>query len=216
MNLNENINRIKEIIKLNESNESELDAEVSLKGKYAYHITPDIYLNEIKKTGLLLKSESKLSYHPERIYLYMNIDMHKQMTNALWNATRKEIRYKIKDYYVLQINLSQIPNHKFYSDSESNLSFVAIFTLQPIPNSAINVIKKIPVTELKQKPTPEEQEKMDAEYERMLASYSKYSSKYSDEEDEKRNTLLDKLPDITPEEQEKMDAEYERLMAKFK
>jgi len=116
----------------------------------------------------------------------------------------------------LQINLSQIPNHKFYSDSESNLSFVAIFTLQPIPNSAINVIKKIPVTELKQKPTPEEQEKMDAEYERMLASYSKYSSKYSDEEDEKRNTLLDKLPDITPEEQEKMDAEYERLMAKFK
>ena len=215
MNLQENINRIKEVMKLNESNESKLDVEVSLKGKYAYHITPDIYLNEIKKTGLLLKSESKLSYHPERIYLYMNIDMHKQMTNALWNATRKEIRYKIKDYYVLQINLSQIPNHKFYLDSESSLSYVAVFTLQPIPNSAINVIKKIPITELKQKPTPEEQEKMDAEYERMMITFPKYSDE-EDEEYEKRSTLLDNLPDANPEEQEKMYAEYERLMAKFK
>jgi len=190
--------------------------QVFPKGKYAYHITPDIFLDKIKQYGLAPKSESKLSYHPERIYLFMNPNMDKEMTNVLWNATKKETRDKIKDYYVLQIDLNQIPNHIFYNDPASSFSYVAIFTLQPIPNSAINVIKKIPVTELKQKPTPEEQEKMDAEYERMLASYSKYSSKYSDEEDEKRNTLLDKLPDITPEEQEKIDAEYERLMAKFK
>ena len=211
MNLNENINRIKQMMGvLNESD------QVFPKGKYAYHITPDIFLDKIKQYGLAPKSESKLSYHPERIYLFMNPNMDKEMTNVLWNATKKETRDKIKDYYVLQIDLNQIPNHIFYNDPASSFSYVAIFTLQPIPNSAINVIKKIPVTELKQKPTPEEQEKMDAEYERMLASYSKYSSKYSDEEDEKRNTLLDKLPDITPEEQEKIDAEYERLMAKFK
>jgi hypothetical protein len=211
MNLNENINRIKQMMGvLNESD------QVFPKGKYAYHITPDIFLDKIKQYGLAPKSESKLSYHPERIYLFMNPNMDKEMTNVLWNATKKETRDKIKDYYVLQIDLNQIPNHIFYNDPASSFSYVAIFTVQPIQNTTIKVIKKIPVTELKQKPTPEEQEKMDAEYERMLASYSKYSSKYSDEEDEKRNTLLDKLPDITPEEQEKMDAEYETLMVNLK
>lgn len=152
---------------LTEAEES--DYEVSPKSNVAYHITPDIFLNQIQQVGLVPKSESKLSYHPERIYLFMNPEMDKEMTNVLWNATKKETRDKINDYYVLQVDLTQIPNHRFYLDRDSSFSYVALFTLEPIPSSAIKVIKKIPVSDLKQDPSPEEQNAVDDEYDEVMA-----------------------------------------------
>lgn len=152
---------------INESDESE--NEVFPKGNIAYHITPDIFLNDVEQVGLVPKSESKLSYHPDRIYLFMNPEMDKEMTNVLWNATSKEKQDIIKDYYVLQIDLTQIPNHKFYMDRDSSFSYVAIFTSEPIPSSAIKVIKKIPSSELKKDLSPEEQKQMDDDYEKVMA-----------------------------------------------
>ena len=38
------------------------------KGK-AYHLTPDIHIEEIKRVGLKAKTENKLENHPERIKL---------------------------------------------------------------------------------------------------------------------------------------------------
>ena len=170
MNLNENILRVKEVMGLiSESIEDESGSEVFPKGNVAYHITPDIFLNQIQQVGLIPKSESKLSSHPERIYLFMNLEMDKEMTNVLWNATKKETRDKINDYYVLQVDLTQLPNHRFYMDNESSFSYVAIFTLEPIPSSAIKVVKKIPSSDLKQDPSPEEQKVFDDEYEKTMS-----------------------------------------------
>jgi hypothetical protein len=155
---------------ITESDDSE--QEVFPKGTVAYHITPDIFLNQIQQVGLIPKSESKLSYHPERIYLFMNPEMDKEMTNVLWNATSKEKQDIIKDYYVLQIDLTQIPNHKFYMDRDSSFSYVAIFTSEPIPSSTIKVFKKISTSELKKDPSSEEQKDFDDVMARMRNSLS--------------------------------------------
>lgn len=159
---------------LTETEDSEY--EVSLKSKVAYHITPDIFLNQIQQVGLVPKSESKISQHPERIYLFMAPDMDKQMTNILWDVTKKETRDKIKDYYVLQVDLTQLPNHRFYNDPATSFSYVAIFTLDPIPSSAIKVIKKIPVSDLKQGPSADEIKKEREDNEKWLAQYEKDKS----------------------------------------
>lgn len=212
MNLQENIHRIKDVMGiLNESD------QVFPKGKYAYHITPDIFLDKIKEYGLVPKSESKLSYHPERIYLFMNPNMDKEMTNVLWNATKKETRDKIKDYYVLQIDLNQIPNHIFYNDPASSFSYVAIFTVQSIQNTAIKVIKKIPISELKIKEviSPKDEKRMEDNYNQIISNLKSVHNNDSFDHDQISDEL-DKLGDMSSEEQEKMDREYETLMANLK
>ena len=212
MNLQENIHRIKDVMGiLNESD------QVFPKGKYAYHITPDIFLDKIKEYGLVPKSESKLSYHPERIYLFMNPNMDKEMTNFLWNATKKETRDKIKDYYVLQIDLNQIPNHIFYNDPASSFSYVAIFTVQSIQNTAIKVIKKIPISELKIKEviSPKDEKRMEDNYNQIISNLKSVHNNDSFDHDQISDEL-DKLGDMSSEEQEKMDREYETLMANLK
>ena len=129
--------------------ESNFGKEIKINKTKAFHVTPDIFIDNIKKTGLTLKSESKLSDHPERIYLYLNKDKSNDMVTALWNSLSKEKKQTIKNYYVLEIDLTQIPNHKFYIDSQSLITFEAIYTTQPIPKSAIKVIDKVDTTKLK-------------------------------------------------------------------
>lgn len=173
---------------------NESDIETFPKKRYAYHTTPDIFLNQIIEVGLLPKSESKLSVHPERIYLFMSPDTDIQMSSVLWNATKKEVRDKIKDYYILQIDLSQLPNHKFFNDTDSMISLIAIFTLQAIPSSAIKVIKKIPVSELSVGPTPEEQKKIDDDYEMTMSQMRKSAFEPSPNDDIWQK-LLDNMGD---------------------
>lgn len=178
---------------ISESDESKSGDEVFPKGKESYHITPDIFLNKIQQVGLIPKSESKLSYHPERIYLFMNPEMDKQMTNILWDATSKEKKDRIKDYYVLKIDLTQIPNHKFYMDHDTMRSFVAIFTLQPIPSSAIQVIKKIPISELKPRTTPEETKREKEESLKWLSQHQNTETNSSDSDWDDIMKKLEKL-----------------------
>jgi hypothetical protein len=106
-------------------------------------------VNDIIKNGIILKSESKLSDHPERIYLYLNKDKSKDMVTTIWNSLSQERKQTIKDYYVLEIDLNQIPNHKFYHDPASMVMLEAIYTNQSIPKSSVKVIDKINTNDLK-------------------------------------------------------------------
>ena len=113
----------------------------------AYHLTPDIYLDSIKKEGLTPRTESKLSTHPERIYLYLNPSSSlKTLAGDLWHAST--YKDKVSKYHILEIDLSQLPHHKFYNDSSSSLSYIAIYTNQSIPPSAIKILGSIPVEDL--------------------------------------------------------------------
>jgi hypothetical protein len=123
------------------------EMEISPSKKKAYHLTPDIYLGSIQKEGLTPRTESKLAPHPERIYLYLNPSSSlKTLAGALWHASR--YKDKVKKYHILEIDLSQLTDHKFYADPDSSLSYVAIYTNQSIPPSAIKVLGSIPVEKL--------------------------------------------------------------------
>lgn len=115
------------------------------KGK-AYHLTPDIHIEEIKRVGLKAKTENKLENHPERIYLFLNPESkpYKYLGTQIWNSSRDKER--IKNYYLLEIDLTKLPGHKYFSDPASGLaSWIGIYTEQSIPPSAIKVKEKIPV-----------------------------------------------------------------------
>lgn len=156
----------------------------------AYHVTPDIFLDKIKNDGLKPKTESKLSDHPERIYLFLNPDeTFNQMVKALWNSLSEERRKIIKDYYILEVDLTKISGHKFYMDSQSSLTYASIFTTQSIPNSAIKVIDKISTRDIKKEYVPsqdeikrdeEERRKMEIEWEESKREKQKSDSRYSE------------------------------------
>ena len=116
------------------------------KGK-AYHVTPDVYINQIQKEGLTPRTESKLTEHPERIYFYLNPESSfKYLASSLWSASK--YKDQVKKYYVLEVDLTQLPDHHFYADPHSMISYIAVYTKQSIPPSAIKVIQTIPVEDL--------------------------------------------------------------------
>ena len=143
--------------------ESNTGKEINLNQSKVYHVSPNIFVNDIIENGIILKSESKLANHPERIYLYLNKDISKDMVTTIWNSLSQERKQTIKNYYVLEIDLSQIPNHKFYHDPASMVTLGAIYTNQSIPKSAVKVIDKINTNDLK---TYDEDETMTPEQER--------------------------------------------------
>jgi len=113
----------------------------------AYHITPDIYIDTIMQTGLTPRTESKLSPHPERVYLLLNPeDTFKNLARSLWKAS--PYQDIVKNYFVIEVSLSKLPEHRFFIDEESLLTYVGIYTTQAIPASALTVIETIPVEAL--------------------------------------------------------------------
>ena len=124
--------------------EAKYDQEIVPISKYAYHITPDIKWSRIKVIGLTPKTQGKLGDHPGRIYLTSNIekDTLEELAYALWEAsTNKD---KINEMYLLQIDLSQLKNHKFFEDPNFFMG-EAMWTYQNIPPSVINVIDKFKI-----------------------------------------------------------------------
>ena len=131
--------------------EADFAKEVGIPKTKAFHVTPDIFMDKIKVTGLTAKSESKLSNHPERIYMFLSQDKNapKDMVQTIWNSLSKERQKEIKDYYVLEIDLTKLPNQKLYHDPQTMITFEAIYTNRPIPKSAIKVIDKISTSNIK-------------------------------------------------------------------
>ena len=131
-----------------EANESK---KINVTETKAFHVTPDIFIDQIKQSGLTLKSESKLADHPNRIYLFLNgeKEMAKGMVSTLWNSLSYDKQRTIKKYYVLEIDLTKIKNHKFYVDPQTMVTYKALYTTEPIPASAIKVIDEIKTSDLK-------------------------------------------------------------------
>lgn len=161
----------------------------------AYHVTPDILLDKIRDEGLVPKSENKLADHPERIYLFLNSeDTPKQMVGAIWNSLTDDKKRGIKDYYVLEVDLKELPKHKFYLDPQSSLSYISIFTTEAIPKSAIKVIDKITTTGIKSNPSDEDEKRWEEDRKRFNKEY-KRSKKGNKRIDAKWNNIGSQIAD---------------------
>lgn len=101
-----------------------------------YHIIPIQNTDKILKIGLVPKSRSKASYHPDRVYLGRSLGDVENLAYRMSKITG------IKDYAVLQINTNKIPQYfKLYKDP--NYPEKGYFTMNNIPPQAIEKIKDI-------------------------------------------------------------------------
>lgn len=177
------------------------------KGK-AYHLTSDINIDEIKRVGLKAKTENKLENHPERIYLFLNPESKpsKYLGAQLWNSSRHKGR--IQNYYLLEIDLTQLPGHKYFSDPASGISsWIGIYTEQSIPPSAIKIKEKIPVGSLPKIPDEDLEDLEDLKDE----TYKKTG--FWPEKKEKKTEWY-KPKEKTPEEIKK-EKELDAMMSKI-
>lgn len=157
----DSISPFKEKTLLNKTqNQSELsitydpkfDTKVEPQGYY-YHLTPDLYWEDkIQDNGLTPKNKSKLSNHPERIYLIKKYDEKefKRLARALFlHIDNPKIKQLINKYYVLQIDIDALiksGRDKFYRDPHYSLG---VWTYENIPPVYIKVIDEISLDTLK-------------------------------------------------------------------
>jgi hypothetical protein len=99
--------------------------------KFVYHITDGKYLNKIKSIGLTPKTKSKLSSHPERIYVALD----KEDALGLWK--RMKMFIPKEKGILLTINTEGL-NDTFYNDP--NFQNKGVYTYNNIsPQNIINI-----------------------------------------------------------------------------
>jgi hypothetical protein len=132
--------------------EPKFDTEIKPQ-KYHYHLTPDIYWeNKIEDMGLTPKNKSKISTHPERIYLlkeYNKNEFKRLARNLFLSISNPKIKQRIYKYYVLEIDVKELINNrgvKFYKDPNYSLG---VWTYEVIPPIYIKIIDQIPLETLK-------------------------------------------------------------------
>jgi hypothetical protein len=101
-----------------------------------YHITPTQNVNKILNIGLVPKSRSKASYHPDRVYLSKDLEDIEDLGEMFYQKTG------IKNWTILKIETDMVPGGylKLYTDPNYKLGY---YTLNNIPPQAIEKIKEI-------------------------------------------------------------------------
>lgn len=133
-----NLDEMEEYLQEDEDNkvsfsfEPKYDDEVKVPD-IIYHITDEKNVNKIMKLGLIPKTKSKISYHPERIYLLTD----KKDINGLISHSK----FTIDEPILLTIDVSKLKNKmKFYIDVQYP---AGIYTLNNIPKECIIKYEKI-------------------------------------------------------------------------
>jgi len=101
-----------------------------------YHITPTQNADKILSIGLVPKSRSKASYHPDRVYLSKDLEDIKNLGEMFYQKTG------IKNWTILKIETDMIPGDylKLYTDPNYKQGY---YTLNNIPPQAIEKVKDI-------------------------------------------------------------------------
>jgi hypothetical protein len=101
-----------------------------------YHITPAQNSDKILNIGLVPKSRSKSSYHPDRVYLSKDLKDIENLGEMFYQKTG------VKDWSILKIETDMVPGDylKLYTDPNYTQGY---YTLNNIPPQAIEKIKDI-------------------------------------------------------------------------
>jgi len=102
-----------------------------------YHITPTQNVNKILNIGLVPKSRSKASYHPDRVYLSKDLEDIEDLGEMFYQKTG------IKNWTILKIDTNMVPGGYLRLYTDPNYSKEAYYTLNNIPPQAIEKIKEI-------------------------------------------------------------------------
>ena len=96
-----------------------------------YHLTPSQNANKILRMGLVPKSRSKASYHPDRVYLGKSINGVEKL------APQMSLRTGDKNFTILKIDTDLIPGDYLKLYTDPNYSKEAYYTLNNIPPQVI-------------------------------------------------------------------------------
>lgn len=107
--------------------------------KLMYHVTTNQKYEKIKRIGLVPKSDSKKSVHPERIYLAADLESAKDILEMFQYMTNKPQ----SEYAILQINTDSIPGDYFRIYKDPNYEDRGYYTMNNIPPYAIEKVKDI-------------------------------------------------------------------------
>lgn len=126
--------------------EKKYDEKQDLEPFY-YHITSDVYANEIDKIGLVAKSHSKISTHPSRIYLLnpTPIDDIVDTAQALFNTTKPEVKDKTNHLVIYRIDPSKVNNLEVFEDPNFLMGNGAVWTQKNIPPSAMKKVVSLQI-----------------------------------------------------------------------
>jgi len=119
--------------------EAKFDFKVNKIPKTLYHIAPLDNWKKIEDIGLVPKSRSKASYHPERVYLAKTEKVAEQLAYQMYSKTG------IKKYAILKIDTDMIPGEYFKLYQDPNYLKAGYYTLNNIPPIALEKIKDIEV-----------------------------------------------------------------------
>jgi hypothetical protein len=116
--------------------EAKFDQKVNKIPEFLYHIAPLKSWEKIKKIGLVPKSRSKRSFHPERVYLG------KDEENTIKLAPKFYQETGLNEWVVLRIDTNMIPGEylRLYYDPNFKHGY---YTLNNIPPQAIEKVKEI-------------------------------------------------------------------------
>jgi len=110
--------------------EAKYDDSIS-DSEFLYHLTLNNNLDKIKKQGLVPKSKSKKSYHPNRIYVVDNVKSLEQLLIQFSEIEGKNV----SDYAILKIDYNLSGKPKLYNDP--NFLSLGYYLVDNIPPNAI-------------------------------------------------------------------------------
>ena len=125
--------------------------DFSNSGRFILHVSPMIYRKKILESGLVPKTKSKLSFHPERIYfilpesndnyLKMCSSLSKELFNAMPIASQTVILNFTNPprYDIWKLDLEKAQNIIFLKDPNSP----GCYTLQNINPTALSILNTI-------------------------------------------------------------------------
>jgi hypothetical protein len=116
--------------------EANFDQKVNKIPEVLYHVSPLRSWEKIQKIGLVPKSRSKKSYHPERVYLGKDEDNTIRLAPHFYQITG------LKDWVLLKIDTTSIPQY-FTLYYDPNYKDKGYYTMNNIPPYAIEKIKDI-------------------------------------------------------------------------
>lgn len=117
--------------------EAKFDQKVNKIPDVLYHVTPNQNWDKIKNVGLVPKSRSKASYHPERVFLAKTEKYAEDLGKKFYRKTG------IKDWTLLRIDTALIPGDYFRLYKDPNYKGRGYYSLNNIPPQAIQHLRDI-------------------------------------------------------------------------
>jgi hypothetical protein len=102
---------------------------------FLYHVSEKSKLDKILKQGLIPKSNNMIENHPDRIYLFNNVESCENFINE----KNEILNINREDYIIFKVDMRLIKKIKLYKDSKFNDKYGALYTYDNIDPISLTI-----------------------------------------------------------------------------